>query len=69
MNGSLFLLCGERCGWLLWVVVLVDVEPNVVPVTVHLELLGSRSGRRERGSNHCWFVCCGWGEFVSGFVV
>ena len=69
MNSSLFLVFGERCRWVLWIIVLVDVEPDVVPVMVHLELLGSRSGRRQGGSNHGWFVCGGWGEFVGGFVV
>ena len=69
MNGSLFLLWCEWSGGVVWIIVLVDVKPNVVPVMVHLELLGSRSGRRQGGSNHGWFVCGGWGEFVGGFVV
>ena len=52
------MLCSEWSGWFVWVVVLLGVEPNVVPVMVHLELSSSSSGRGEGGSNNGCFVCC-----------
>ena len=48
----------------MWIIVLVDVKPNVVPVMVHLELPGRGSGGREGGTIDGWFVGGGWGELV-----